>query len=118
MTDKIKIDDSRIWFRCPGCEELHLLTTSWAFNGDLEKPTFSPSILVTSGHYGRGTPPGNCYCDVHERIPDWGDRGGKCIHCHSYIRDGQIQFLSDCNHALAGQTVDLPDFVLPGGTND
>lgn len=28
--------------------------------------------------------------------------------CHSFIRDGQIQFLSDCTHALAGQTVPLP----------
>lgn len=24
--------------------------------------------------------------------------------------DGRIQFLNDCTHALAGQTVDLPDW--------
>ena len=30
-------------------------------------------------------------------------------HCHLYVRNGRIEFLSDCNHALAGQTVDLPD---------
>jgi len=29
--------------------------------------------------------------------------------CHSFIRDGKIQFLGDCTHALAGQTVDLPE---------
>jgi hypothetical protein len=27
--------------------------------------------------------------------------------CHSLIRDGQIQFLTDCTHELAGQTVPL-----------
>lgn len=34
---------------------------------------------------------------------------GKTHVCHSFIRDGRIEFLSDCTHALAGQTVDLPD---------
>jgi len=29
--------------------------------------------------------------------------------CHSFITDGKIQFLSDCTHHLAGQTVDLND---------
>jgi len=29
--------------------------------------------------------------------------------CHSFVRDGRIEFLSDCTHALKGQTVDLPD---------
>ncbi len=29
--------------------------------------------------------------------------------CHSFVRDGRIQFLPDCSHKLAGQTVDLPD---------
>ena len=28
---------------------------------------------------------------------------------HSYVTDGRIQYLSDCTHPLAGQTVDLPD---------
>ena len=27
--------------------------------------------------------------------------------CHSYIRNGMIQFLSDCTHPLVGQTVPL-----------
>ena len=29
--------------------------------------------------------------------------------CHSFVTDGRIQFLADSNHALAGQTVDLPE---------
>jgi hypothetical protein len=59
----------------------------WGFNGDLERPTFTPSILSR-------TPRG-------EGKPDF--------VCHSFVRDGRIQFLNDCTHALAGQTVDLPD---------
>lgn len=32
--------------------------------------------------------------------------------CHSWINDGKIQFLSDCTHKLAGQTVPLPAHIL------
>jgi hypothetical protein len=59
----------------------------WDFNGDLENPTFSPSMLARSD-YGE------------ERMPHV---------CHSFVRDGRIQYLSDCTHSMAGQTVDLPD---------
>jgi hypothetical protein len=27
--------------------------------------------------------------------------------CHSFVNAGKIQFLGDCSHALAGQTVNL-----------
>ena len=30
--------------------------------------------------------------------------------CHSFVVDGRIQFLGDCTHELACQTVDIPDF--------
>jgi hypothetical protein len=84
------------WFRCPGCNELHGVTTKsptfdpWGFNGDPDHPTFTPSFLTWR---------------------DWGDHAGR--RCHSFITDGQIQFLNDCTHALANQTVELPD--LPKG---
>lgn len=29
--------------------------------------------------------------------------------CHSFIREGKIQYLNDCSHDLRGQTVELPD---------
>jgi hypothetical protein len=79
---------------CPGCGHHHAVwtkesnfpdTPTWDFNGDFEKPTFNPSLLV--------------------RIPD----KDKMQICHSFIRDGKIQFLSDCSHHLAGKTVDLPE---------
>jgi hypothetical protein len=108
--------DNGLMFWCPGCNEAHRIRHGdssrpcWTWNGDAEKPTFTPSVLVTSGHYMHGDTPGNCYCDVKQRIPDWEDNGWKCIRCHSFVTDGQIQFLSDCSHAMAGQTVPLPDF--------
>lgn len=74
-------------FHCPGCQEVHLIGVQWEFNGDLEKPTFSPSYLA--------------------RRPG--------MVCHSFIRDGQMQFLGDCTHDLAGQTVDLPEWDGWGG---
>lgn len=77
---------------CPGCQCGHRFqvegTPRWDFNGDMEGPTFSPSYLV---QWDAGHPP------VHHQ-------------CHSFVRDGQIQFLSDCTHALAGQTVPLEPF--------
>ena len=30
---------------------------------------------------------------------------GQLTVCHSFVSDGQWQFLGDCTHALAGQTV-------------
>jgi len=75
------------YIRCPGCDDIHVLDTRWSFSGDLERPTFHPSLLV--------------YADP-ESIPSR-------HRCHSFIRDGRIQFLSDCEHSLAGKTVDLPE---------
>ena len=68
---------------CPGCKTHHLFDSRWSFNGDFEKPTFSPSMLINQH-----------------------DSGSRC---HSFVRDGKIQFLSDCFHELANKTVELPD---------
>lgn len=83
-------------FECPGCNMGHVVYvgtaaangSKWSFNGNKEKPTFTPSLLVT-----------------------WTLRGDNKI-CHSFIRDGRIQFLNDCTHSLKGQTVDLPKTAL------
>lgn len=29
--------------------------------------------------------------------------------CHSFVRNGKIEYLNDCTHELAGQTVELLD---------
>jgi len=71
-TDGMRI----IW--CPGCDRAHGYDSRWAFNGDLDRPTFTPSLVVEESAL-----------------------------CHSFVTDGRIQFLADSTHALAGQTVDL-----------
>jgi len=110
--------DNGLMFWCPGCKQEHRIQHGagggprWGWNNDVEKPTFTPSVLVTCGHYATGEAPGNCYCDAEQRIPGWSNDGWKCLRCHSFVTDGNIQFLSDCSHELAGQTVPLPPFPI------
>lgn len=96
-------------FWCPGCDGAHQVGVGtgdgprWGYNGNPEKPTFSPSVLV------RCTVP-----LTDEQHAAW-MVGGELptpvpFVCHSFVREGRIEFLGDCTHALAGQTVDLPDF--------
>lgn len=92
-------------FYCEGCKQNHAVGEGWAFNGDFERPTFSPSILVRSGHYMEGHK-GSCWCTFNTAHPD-NPAPFKCYRCHSYVTDGKIQFLSDCTHELAGQAINL-----------
>lgn len=78
---------------CPGCGDPHVVPTTgpkaWGFNGDFERPTLTPSVLSR-------------WCnadDVVEQV------------CHVFIREGHIQFLNDCTHALAGKTVEMPELT-------
>ncbi len=75
-------------FTCPACQYGHSFRIErgslnadapvWQWNGDLEKPTFTPSLMVN-----RGT----------ER------------QCHLFVRDGLIEYLHDCVHPLSGCAV-------------
>jgi hypothetical protein len=77
-------------FHCPGCGYGHAFEVGaqggagWTWNGSFDKPTFTPSLLCNPD-----SPP---------------------HRCHSFVTDGRIQFLGDCWHTLAGQTVDIPDW--------
>lgn len=86
-------------FWCLGCEEAHQIDMEkWEFNGDFEKPTFSPSYLTWLDPNPKAGPE-----------PKWKKyRDG--FKCHSFIKEGKIEYLSDCTHKLAGQTVDLPEW--------
>lgn len=107
-------------FWCPGCNTAHAVVVreephpAWKWNRDVERPTFTPSILVTGGHYSSHHKPGDrCWCTYNAEHPDDPSRF-QCERCHSYVTDGQIQFLDDSTHPLKGQTVPLPEW--PGGT--
>lgn len=89
--------DNGLMFWCPGCNSPHRIQHGagggprWGWNGSIDKPTFTPSVLVTVS----APPP---------REPD----DPPDLVCHSFVTDGRIRFLGDCTHPLAGQTVDLP----------
>lgn len=94
-------------FWCPGCAGAHVVRVpphpqAWEFNGDGNAPTFHPSVLVQGKR--------RLTDDEHSRI-----MAGEAVSvpdtvCHSFVRNGEIRFLEDCTHSLAGQTVPLPDF--------
>jgi hypothetical protein len=76
-------------FHCPPCGFLHSFDARWTFNGDFDRPTFSPSLLNTTPN--KPAPPG-----VVER-------------CHLHVRDGKIQYCGDCSHEMSGQTIEMED---------
>lgn len=100
-----------IW--CPGCDKLHAVNlvgpegyrpeVCWDWDGNLESPTISPSILCHNSVF------------LHEdgtQCPNWHEDYETRTHtqgpCHSFVRNGQWEFLSDCAHELAGKTVPVP----------
>ena len=102
-----------IAFFCPGCQEEHQISVNpgrWTWNQNPEMPTFNPSVLVRSGHFveERGNK-STCWCTYAAEHPEEKDLP-RCHRCHSFVRDGKIQFLADSSHALAGKTVDLPEW--------
>lgn len=86
-------------FFCPGCKNAHSFSVGrgevrdgivvypqggkqeWGFDGNMEKPTFTPSLLRYA----------------HTGSPQ----------CHLFLKNGILEFLSDCQHELAGKSVPL-----------
>ncbi len=93
-------------FMCQGCGHMHYLPTPdahvpgdtliWGFNGDVDKPTFSPSLMLKTGKYAD---------------PNFDDEGAPELStvCHSIVTDGMIHFCGDSTHHLSGQTLELPE---------
>lgn len=112
VSAKLRRGEDGFSYWCQGCEEPHgVKVPGWSFDGDLVRPTFSPSVLVTSGHYTPGWAGSNCWCTYSA---DLVAKGGPpsaftCYRCHTFIQAGMVRFLGDCTHALAGLTLDLPD---------
>lgn len=84
-------------FDCPGCGDSHEVAVhphknaqgaSWLFSGNLDKPTFSPSINARVKRTELGLP---------DKV------------CHAWVVDGWIKFVTDSTHQLAGKKVELPD---------
>lgn len=58
----------------------------WNFNGNFEKPTFSPSVR------------------------EFESCGGGITRCHYTVTDGKIHYHEDNSHEFAGQTLDMIPF--------
>ncbi len=83
----VKYHHDQYMYMCEGCGYAHVFALKAEgghhdFNMNLDNPTVSPSL-------------------VQNHTP--------CKMCHSFIRDGKIQYLNDCHHHLKGQTIDLPE---------
>lgn len=103
------IEGGGLAFWCPGCDGAHAVWVGkgagprWDYNDNPDAPTFTPSILVRGETWSPPVTAENM--DEWKRSP-WPQEKVETI-CHSFVTDGRIQFLSDCTHALAGQTVEL-----------
>lgn len=75
---------------------------NWTFDGNVDAPTFSPSMLI---RWGRKVPGYETAADMEE--------GGIC---HYFLAAGVLKFCGDSTHALAGKDVALPD--LPAELSD
>jgi hypothetical protein len=85
LSKKLRKAEDVLIFFCPGCKTTHgvkLGRNGWLWNDDVNKPTFTPSLLSTA----------------------------QGIRCHLFVREGRLEFLGDCSHKLAGKTVDIPDW--------
>lgn len=98
---------------CDGCQEMHLIPDNWQFNGDYNKPTFTPSVKISSvkitelGEHQyrdfieKGIPIPNGKLDSYPHV------------CHYILTDGVIHYCGDCTHSLKGQKRPLPLLPAP-----
>lgn len=106
---------ARLYFWCPGCDDLHGVgirgddgsapEVEWGWDGNVERPTVNPSILVSGVQWETSS----SFHKPRHRVS-----AGAPVCCHSYLRAGRWEFLSDSTHELAGQTVEmvpLPDWM-------
>lgn len=140
------------WVFCPGCQMSHVFDVvgedgsqpdhqPWQWDGNMEQPTFSPSMLAYNSvhlcppsyvHHEVCTDRENCGRSAHlilnadgKDVPPSDEQilGHNLPHaidpawgnCHSFLRAGRWEFLGDSAHALTGQTVDmvpLPDWLV------
>lgn len=110
-------------FWCQGCKEAHTIWVGdgpgprWSWNGDVEAPVFGPSVLVTGRKF---TEKGQADFDA------WHQAGcpkpapefeAADMRCHTFVgcngaRPGEIIFLADCTHELAGKVLPLAEMPL------
>lgn len=101
-------------FYCPSCRSHHSFvcrrergkhTANWQFNGDMERPTFTPSLRIISSRPRPGVPVDNVGGSDMEEY----------TMCHLFVTDGVIHYCGDTPTAFAGKQVPLEDLTGLGG---
>lgn len=100
-----RVEPRRLVLWCPGCDDAHLIAVhgegAWGWNGAVDETiTVSPSILVYGHKYLLNPMLEGDALTAPENI-------GLTPRCHSFVREGRWEFLSDSTHELAGQTVSV-----------
>lgn len=112
---RVEGQPNTLLLKCPGCSSYHQIWIGegsgprWSFNGDFEKPTFSPSLLVWWDEPTNIDNPDAMKADLEAKRLHGTPLPITKEVCHSFIVDGVWQFLYDCTHALAGQHVPMID---------
>lgn len=112
------VEGGGLMFWCPGCDGAHMVRIGdgpgprWGWNGDADRPTFTPSILVRAP---RWEPPVTAENRADYLRAPWTQTRVETV-CHSFVEGGRIRFLSDCTHALAGQVVEIPPWTSTAST--
>ena len=106
----LRVNGDSMWLWCPGCADSHRIVifgaNGWTWNKSTTQPTVTPSIKVIGVQWAKDA---TFYKPRHAGVPEGGE-----VVCHSFLTDGQWQFLADSTHVLAGQTVPmvpLPDWL-------
>ena len=114
-------EQGHLSFFCPGCKSVHTILMegpgSWEWDKNTEAPSFTPSVLVASGHHALNNADNkHCWCTYYKNHPEE-EQFFACQRCHFEIVEGNLQYFSDSSHFLAGKTVDIPDYPhgLSGG---
>lgn len=98
LSPKLRTMRGGFMYWCPGCDAPHTAYVNaphpstgalWTWDGNVAAPTVQPSVL--------------CFET---------ENGERRTLCHHFLRGGQLEFLADCAHPLAGQTVALPDWPV------
>ncbi len=95
MSEVRVVVDGGYWrMKSPGSKWGCLLVPrdrGWTFNGNIERPTFSPSVKETATFHANGHD--YPYCN------------------HFIITDGVVNYCQDCTHESAGKSYELPVFT-------
>lgn len=88
VSSKLRRATNGLMHWCPACEEMHPLPDSWSFDGNLESPTFTPSFKHGPTNAGSNN------------------------ICHYVLTAGVLNYCGDCTHAMAGQSIPLPELPV------